>query len=93
MSAGSSRLVDVKVDTEDFSGEYGTGYLGLHRLIISDLPHSWVCSLSLAAGQTPMPRLYSCDPLSNASSRNDSAVIVRLSPLIPAMMNDTRTSQ
>ena len=38
MSTGSSGLLDVKIDTEDFNGESGMGYLGSHRLILSDIP-------------------------------------------------------
>ena len=94
MSAGSSGLVDVKIDTENFNGEYDMGYLSSHRLIVPDLPQSLVCSLSLVTEQSPpMLRLCSHDPLKNASSRNDSAVTFRLSPSTPAMMNEMRISR
>ena len=94
MPTESSGLLDVKIYTEVFNGEFGMGYLGSHRLILSDLPQSWVCSLSLVTEQSPpTPRLCSCDPLENAFTRNDSTVSVRLSPSIPVMMSDMRTSR
>ena len=92
MSTGSSGLLDVRIGTENSNGESSMGYLGSHRLILSDLPQIWVYSLSLVTKQSPpMPRLCGCDPLGNASARNDSVVTFRLSPSIPAMMNDMRT--
>ena len=90
----SPGLVDVKIDAKDFNGESGMWYLGSHRLILSGLLRSWVCSLSSATEQSSlMPRLRGRDPLENASSLIDSAVIVRLFPSIPAMMNDMKTSR
>ena len=94
MSVALPGLVDVKIDVEDFNGESGMWYLCSHRLILSGLLRSWVCSLSsLTEQSSPMPRLRGCDPLKNASSPNDSAVIVRLFPSIPAMMNGMKTSR
>ena len=94
MSAVPPGLVDVKIDAEDFNGESGMWYLGSHRLILSGLLRSLVCSLSSVTEQSsPIPRLRGCDPLENASSPNDSAVIVRLFPSIPVMMNDMRASR
>ena len=40
MSAVSLGLVDVKIDTEDFNGEFGMWYLGSRRLTLSDLLRS-----------------------------------------------------